>query len=107
MDELSELEDLAYLFELSEVLRMKKAYIILDKDGIVFATHSWGGDNPPEECPVAAPPGGSTVAMEQGEANTLIGLARGGQKLSVVNEEIRVDGTPIGSIVDGKIVLSQ
>jgi hypothetical protein len=103
----NELEDLEYLVELSETMGepMKKAYVIFDKDGIVFATHSWEGENPPEECPIATPEGGSAVAMEQGDANLLMGLPKGGQRLTVIRNGIFLDGVPVGTIVDGKVEL--
>jgi len=85
----------------------KKAWIVLDKDGKVLATHAWGADNPPEHCPVAAPPGGQTIAMDDEEATLLIGLAKGGQELRIVDGTIQVDGTTIGTLADGKVVLSQ
>ena len=86
---------------------MKTAWIVLDKDGKVYATHTWGGENAPETCPIAAPVGGQAIALDQAEAMILIALAKGGQDLRIVDGAVTVDGATIGTLVDGKVVLTQ
>ena len=80
---------------------------MLDKDGKVYGTAKWGGDNPPEHCPIAAPPGGQAIALDDEEAGLLIGLAKGGQDVRIVDGAVTVDGVTIGTLTDGKVVLSQ
>jgi len=82
-----------------------KAWIVIDAGGKIYGTHTWGSDDPPAACPITAPVGGQAISVD--DADALVSLVKGGQQITIIDGEIRVNGTPIGTITDGKVVLTQ
>ena len=79
----------------------------MNKDGLIVGTTRWGGSESTEECPLAAPPGGSIMALNEDDAAyTMQSLFKGGQKIHIKENKVSVDGLFVGTISDGKLVFN-
>jgi len=82
---------------------MAKTWIVLDASGKVYGIHTWGGAEPPDHCPIAAPEGGQSMVLD--DAAALINLIKAGQEVTVVSDKLMVSGAHVGTIINGKVVL--
>jgi len=62
----------------------------LDADGVITGTIVWGGENPPEHCPLEIPEGGSSVQLEPEEAERVQEVAKRGEKASFINGQVAI-----------------
>jgi hypothetical protein len=70
---------------------MGKGFAVLDADGVITGTIVWGGENPPEHCPLEIPDGGSSVQLEPEEAQRVQEVAKRGEKASFRNGEVVIE----------------
>jgi hypothetical protein len=86
----------------------KKTYVITDAAGDVVATHSWGGADPPDHNPIPVPPGGDAVILEDlEEAELVVSLMRGGQRVNIKDKALKVEGVMLGTVDGGHVVLDK
>ena len=62
----------------------------MDADGVITGTIVWGGENPPEHCPLEIPEGGSSVQLEPEEAERVQEVAKRGEKASFINGQVAI-----------------
>jgi hypothetical protein len=67
---------------------MGKGFAVLDAEGMITGTIVWGGENPPEHCPLEIPEGGSSVQLEPEEAQRVQEVAKRGEKATLINGEV-------------------
>jgi hypothetical protein len=70
---------------------MGKGFAVLDADGIITGTIVWGGENPPEHCPLEIPEGGSSIQLEPEEAERVQEVAKRGEKASFRNGQVVIE----------------
>jgi hypothetical protein len=69
---------------------MGKGFAVLDAEGMITGTVVWGGENPPEHCPLEIPEGGSSVQLEPEEAQRVQEMAKRGEKASFINGQVAI-----------------
>ena len=85
-----------------------KSHLILNATGRMVSSHSWGGDiagNVNTDCPISPPAGGSVMEVNRECVYELTSLMAGGQIVTVEGYTVKVDGEPIGTIIDGELIL--
>jgi hypothetical protein len=70
---------------------MGKGFAVLNADGMITGTIVWGGENPPEHCPLEIPEGGSSVQLEPEEAERVQEVAKRGEKASFRNGQVVIE----------------
>jgi hypothetical protein len=70
---------------------MGKGFAVLDAEGMITGTVVWGGENPPEHCPLEIPEGGSSVQLEPEEAQRVQEVAKRGEKASFRNGQVVIE----------------